>query len=103
MTAHQFSCILHEKPGVVLLSRRNISKSNRSLPFKIRNNSRRKYKNFLYDHFIKYNHFIENVTITPVKILSKQPGDSKNYYEKTHTFGMTLLDKSNTDAISSLH
>ena len=28
----------------------------RSHSFKIRNNSRRKYKNFLYDHFIKYNH-----------------------------------------------
>ena len=49
----------------------------RSHSFKIRNISRRKYKNFLYDHFIKYNHSIENVTITPVESLSKQPGDSK--------------------------
>ena len=31
----------------------------------------------MYDHFIKYYHFIENVTITPDEILSKQPGDSK--------------------------
>ena len=54
----------------------------RSHSFKIRNNSRRKYKNFLYDHFIKYNHSIENVTITPVEILSKQPGDSKNDMKK---------------------
>ena len=38
--------------------------------------------NFLYDHFIKYNHSIENVTITPVEILSKQPGDSKNDMKK---------------------
>ena len=51
----------------------------RSHSFKIRNNSRRKYKNFLYDHFIKYNHSIENVTITPVEILS---GDSKNDMKK---------------------
>ena len=50
----------------------------RSHSFKIRSNSKRKYKNFLYDHFIKYNHSIENVTITPVEILSKNPGDSKN-------------------------
>ena len=54
----------------------------RSHSFKIRNNSRRKYKNFLYDHFIKYNHSIENVTITPVEILSKQHGDSKNDMKK---------------------
>ena len=54
----------------------------RSHSLKIRNNSRRKFKNFLYDHFIKYNHSIENVTITPVEILSKQPGDSKNDMKK---------------------
>ena len=39
----------------------------RSHSFKIRNISRRKYKNFLYDHFLKYNHSVENVTITPVE------------------------------------
>ena len=54
----------------------------RSHSFKIRNNSRRKYKNFLYDHFIKYNHSIENVKVTPVEILSKQPGESKNDMKK---------------------
>ena len=48
----------------------------------IRNNSRRKYKNFLYDHFINYHHSIENVTITPLEILSKKPGDSKNDMKK---------------------
>ena len=52
------------------------------LPFNIRNNSRRKYNNFLYDHFIKYNHSIENVTITPVEILSKEPGDLRNDMKK---------------------
>ena len=39
-----------------------------------------KYKNFLYDHFINYNHSIENVNlnkVTPVEILTKQPGESK--------------------------
>ena len=40
------------------------------------------YVLFIYDHFIKYTHSIENVTITPVEILSKQPGDSKNYMKK---------------------
>ena len=60
--------------------RQNISKSERSLS--IRNNSRRIYKNILYDHFIKYNHSIENVTITPVEILSKQHGDSKTDKKK---------------------
>ena len=73
----------------------------RSHSFKIRTNSRRKYKNFLYDHFIKYNHSIENVTITPVEILSKQPGDSKNDMKKTQTFGRTQLDKATTDTVSS--
>ena len=31
---------------------------------------------------MKYNHSIENVTITPVEILSKKPGDSKNDMKK---------------------
>ena len=44
--------------------------------------SRRKYINFLYNHFIKYNHSIENVKVTPVEILSKQPGESKNDMKK---------------------
>ena len=54
----------------------------RSHLYKIRNNSKRKYKNFLYDHFIKYNHSIEHVKITPVEILSKLSGKSKNDMKK---------------------
>ena len=54
----------------------------RGYSFKVRNNSRRKYKNFLYDHFIKYNHSIENVTLTPVEIISKETEDSKNDMKK---------------------
>ena len=60
------------------------------------------YVLFIYDHFIKYKHSIENVTITPVEILSKQPGDSKNdKKKKTQTFDRTQLDKATTNAISS--
>ena len=55
----------------------------RSHSFKIRSNSRRKHKNFLYDHFIRYNHSIENVTITPVEILSKKkPWWFKKWHKK---------------------
>ena len=36
------------------------------------------YKKFVYDHFVKYNHSIENVKVTPIEILTKQPGESKN-------------------------
>ena len=79
--------LLHEKPGVcgaqyVGETSQSLKGRFRSHSFKIRNNSRRKYKNFLYDHFIKYNHSIENVTITPVEILSKQHGDSENDMKK---------------------
>ena len=41
-----------------------------------------KYKNFLYDHFIKYNHSIEHLKITPVDILSRLSGESKNDMKK---------------------
>ena len=76
--------LLHEKPGVVVLS----TSAKHLKVWKVasaiirlkseKKKFQKKYKNFLYDHFIKYNHSIENVTITPVEILSKQPGDSKN-------------------------
>ena len=59
-------------------------KGFRSHSYKIRNNSKRKYKNLLYDHFIKYNHSIEHVKITSVEILSKLSGESKNDMKKTH-------------------
>ena len=36
----------------------------------------------IQEFLIKYNHSIENVTITPVEILSKHPGDSKNDMKK---------------------
>ena len=51
------SMLLHEKPGVVVpqyvgTTSQSLKGRFRSHSYKIRNNSKRKYKNFLYDHFI---------------------------------------------------
>ena len=54
----------------------------RNHSYKIRNNSRRKYKNFLYNHFVKYNHNINDVQITPVEHLTKLPEESKTDLKK---------------------
>ena len=79
--------LLHENPGVVVLGTsakylKVWKVSFHSHSFKIRNNSRRKYKNFSHYPFIKYNHSLEWLYLTPVEILSKQPGDSNNDMEK---------------------
>ena len=89
--------LLHEKPGVVVLSTsakhpkvwKVASAVIRLKSETILDANTRIFLllfSFLYDHFIKYNHSIENVTITPVEILSKQPGDSKNDMKKNADF-----------------
>ena len=50
----------------------------RSRSYKVGNTSRRRYRDFLCGHFIECNHSIGHVEITPVEILSKLSGESKN-------------------------
>ena len=76
------NCFMFSLSNLKRKRKRSDSKGRfRSDSYKIRNNSKRKYKNFLY-HFIKYNHSIEHVKITPVEILSKLSGESKNDMKK---------------------
>ena len=56
----------------------NLKGRSRSHSLKTWNNSKRKFKSFLYDHFIKYNYSISNVNVTAVAIITKQPGESKH-------------------------
>ena len=54
----------------------------RNHSYKIRHNSKRKYKNFLYNHFVKYNHNINHVKIIPVQNITKITGESKSELKK---------------------
>ena len=49
----------------------------RSHSYQIRNSRQKKHRNFLYNHFVKYNHSISDITITPVQSFPKLKNQSK--------------------------
>lgn len=48
----------------------------------IRQSRNKKHRNFLYNHFVKYNHSISDITITPVQSFPKRKHDSKTEIKK---------------------